>query len=69
VGDNDELFVRYGGVTIENLIKPMLSNLPSVESGKGFHNYLVRQILEESESYKFRRISLERLVQIVERKI
>jgi hypothetical protein len=40
--------VKYGGVTIESLIKAMLSNLPKKETGKGFHNYLIRQILEES---------------------
>jgi len=61
--------VKYGGQSIEKLIKSILNNLPQREDGRGFHNYLIREVLEQSEVFKFRRVALERLIQIVERKI
>lgn len=67
--DNDKLFKKYGGMTIEHLIKKMLENLPAECSGLDFHNFMVRKILEESERFKFKKLAMQKLLKVVEDKI
>lgn len=68
--DSEQFFRTYGCLRLEGLIKKLLDNLPDRHtSGQDFHNYLIRQVLEESERWKFRRTSLERILRIVDDQI
>lgn len=67
--DNEGFFQTYGCLSIEKLLKKTLDGLPDGVSGRDFHNYVIRQVLEESERWKFRRTSLERLLRIIDDKI
>jgi hypothetical protein len=64
--DSSTFFKTYGSLKLEGFVKKALNNLPAGRiSGRDFHNYLIRQVLEESEQWKFQRTSLLRILHIV----